>query len=202
MVYSSRNWKRKGNLNQKDQKDRDRNNQKDSQNDKKGQFFSFDAIVGLLIFVVTISILVTYWYNIQQVMQTQDTSSRVIALRISDMLFTEGSPKNWNNYDNPKDIYMIGLMSNGSLDLNKISKLHSWLTDSMTHEPTKLLMKTGGYDLQVLITGEMNNPIIIGKSPECNTTITTFTRVAPLYLLSFNETVAVDVTTRVWICPS
>jgi len=163
----------------------------------KGQYFSFDAIAGLLIFVISVGILVTYWYNIQQVIETQDTSTRVIALRISDMLFTEGYPSDWDDpsYD-IDEIYMIGLITNGSLDPSKVARLDSLL--SSDENRTKLKMKTGGYNFQVVLS---EGPLgTVGNPPSCNTTVTTFTRMAPM--LGVEPPVAVDVTVRVWACPA
>ncbi|MCD6279299.1 hypothetical protein J7J26_00795 [Candidatus Micrarchaeota archaeon] len=166
---------------------------------RKGQYFSFDAIVGLLIFIISVGILITYWYNIQQIIQTQDASTRVVALRISDMLFTQGQPSNWNTLTSIDNVKMIGLMTNGTIDPLKINKLSDFMTSDANE--TKLKMKTSGYDFQVILSGGYNTEI--GDPPTCNTTVTTFTRIAPLNISTTppSPPTAVDVTVRVWVCP-
>jgi len=169
---------------------------------KKGQYFSFDAITGLLIFVISVGILVTYWYNIQNVMQAQDVSGKVVALRISDQLFTEGYPADWNLYSDPSDISLIGLFTNRSMDPAKINQLDSWL-DPASADRNKTLekMKVSGYSFQVVLDGDTYDQVI-GPGPTCNineTSITSFTRIAPVAVI--DPPVAAEVTVRVWTCP-
>jgi len=166
---------------------------------KKGQYFSFDAITGLLIFVITIGIVVTYWYNIQQVMNNNDASGRGVALRISDMLFTEGDPPDWDIYPTPGHVNMFGLMTNGSIDAGKVNKLKDWMNDPGNRDVVLEKMKTGGFNFRVEFSGDVDlDPI--GPEPTCNTTVFTFTRVAPVDIGSGLPGLE-KVVVKVWVCP-
>ena len=54
----------------------------------KGQYFSFDAVIGATIFILTMMALLSYWYGISSSFeQTQNDLARE-AFRISEMMFT------------------------------------------------------------------------------------------------------------------
>ena len=59
---------------------------------KKGQYFSFDAITAVVIFMITMSLIVTYWFTIQGVMTSNDSDAYRNAIRISDTLVSKGNP--------------------------------------------------------------------------------------------------------------
>jgi len=72
---------------------------------KKGQYFSLDAIVASLIFIITIMTLLSYWYSVKSSIEKQDSEVLKEAFRISDLLFTSqigdsdckiGFADNWN----------------------------------------------------------------------------------------------------------
>ncbi len=54
----------------------------------KGQYFSFDAVIGATIFILTMMALLSYWYGISSSFeQSQDPLARE-AFRVSEMMFT------------------------------------------------------------------------------------------------------------------
>jgi hypothetical protein len=54
----------------------------------KGQYFSFDAVIGATIFILTMMALLSYWYGVSNSFeQTQNALARE-AFRISEMMFT------------------------------------------------------------------------------------------------------------------
>lgn len=55
---------------------------------RKGQYFSFDAIVAAVIFILTIISLLSYWYSTRSSMEYQDNEIMREAIRASDLLFT------------------------------------------------------------------------------------------------------------------
>lgn len=64
---------------------------------KKGQYFSFDAIIAAVIFVASISLLTTYWFGVRAIMDARSYDLFGEALRVSDSLLTPGNPVDWEN---------------------------------------------------------------------------------------------------------
>jgi len=58
---------------------------------KKGQYFSFDAIVASVIFILTIISLLSYWYSTKSSMEYQNSEIMREAIRVSDALFAAQS---------------------------------------------------------------------------------------------------------------
>ena len=95
---------------------------------KKGQYFSFDAITAVIIFIITISLVVSYWFTIQGVINTNDSDAYRVAIRISDTLVSKGNPAfstlsgedDWVDLiwsGNIDDIQTPGLGQNSSLPI-------------------------------------------------------------------------------------
>jgi hypothetical protein len=53
----------------------------------KGQYFSFDAIVASIVFVLALMALLGYWHSVRSYLDYQDSDIGKEAIRISDMLF-------------------------------------------------------------------------------------------------------------------
>lgn len=60
---------------------------------KKGQYFSFDAIVASVIFILALVSLLSYWHSLRTALDSQTNDLAREALRISDMLLTPGHPE-------------------------------------------------------------------------------------------------------------
>lgn len=58
----------------------------------KGQYFSFDAIIGGVIFILTAMALFSYWYGISGTLDQRHESLAKEAFRISEMLYTPIDP--------------------------------------------------------------------------------------------------------------
>ncbi len=58
----------------------------------KGQYFSFDAIIGGVIFILTAMALFSYWYGISGTLDQRHESLAKEAFRISEMIFTPVDP--------------------------------------------------------------------------------------------------------------
>ena len=54
----------------------------------KGQYFSFDAIVGASIFILTLVAIMSYWYGVSSSIEQQQTGLSKEAMRVSDMVFS------------------------------------------------------------------------------------------------------------------
>lgn len=58
----------------------------------KGQYFSFDAIIGGVIFILTAMALFSYWYGISGTLDQRHEALAKEAFRISEILFTPVEP--------------------------------------------------------------------------------------------------------------
>ncbi|VVB98031.1 Uncharacterised protein [uncultured archaeon] len=55
---------------------------------RKGQYFSFDAIIASVIFILTFMALVSYWFSVKSSLESKDDQISKEAARISDSMLT------------------------------------------------------------------------------------------------------------------
>jgi hypothetical protein len=60
----------------------------------KGQYFSFDAIIASIIFVLALTTLLSYWNGTRNTFDLQNNEMQKEASRISNFLFAPGVPAN------------------------------------------------------------------------------------------------------------
>ncbi|MDO8554651.1 MAG: hypothetical protein Q7S22_07625 [Candidatus Micrarchaeota archaeon] len=60
----------------------------------KGQYFSFDAIISSVIFILTIVTLLSHWHSVRSALDFQTNENIREAIRVSDLSFTPGYPAN------------------------------------------------------------------------------------------------------------
>jgi hypothetical protein len=58
----------------------------------KGQYFSFDAIIASVIFVLALVALLSYWHSVRSFLDFQNDALSKDAVRVSNLLFTPSSP--------------------------------------------------------------------------------------------------------------
>ncbi len=58
----------------------------------KGQYFSFDAIIAAVIFIMALVALLSYWHSVKSYLDYQTDPLSQDAVRISNLLFTPPSP--------------------------------------------------------------------------------------------------------------
>ena len=58
----------------------------------KGQYFSFDAIIASVIFVLALVALLSYWHSVRSFLDYQNDPLAKDAIRVSNLLFTPPSP--------------------------------------------------------------------------------------------------------------
>ncbi len=121
---------------------------------KKGQYFSFDAITAVIIFMITMSLIVTYWFTIQGVMTTNESDAYRTAIRISDTLVSTPSTSdgpdgdNWIHHFNTGDldnIYIAGFATQNNSQI-----LDEWIISDLSES-------VGNVDEGTLETGKYNN---------------------------------------------
>ena len=172
----------------------------------KGQYFTFDAVVGAIIFMVTIGILLNYWYSMQAVIDARDETIYRSALRIADQLTsTPGTPENWNLLG-ISSVQQAGLMEtwdNTSISYLKWNRLrmHS-VNPSIYLKIRDEMFKTRGYDYYITINtfgagcGGLTGDA--GKKPAVasNSTVVKVNRIAPFK--SGTSTCAANITVYLW----
>ncbi len=99
---------------------------------RKGQFFSYDAIVAGSIFVLVLGIFLFYWWGITQSISFERDDMQSEASRLGDTLLTPGNPASWA--PNCQTALSIGLAANYSstnvIDRSKIDALNNSCIDS------------------------------------------------------------------------
>jgi hypothetical protein len=58
----------------------------------RGQYFSFDAIIASVIFVLALVALLSYWHSVRSFLDYQNDPLSKDAIRVSNLLFTPPSP--------------------------------------------------------------------------------------------------------------
>jgi len=58
----------------------------------KGQYFSFDAIIASVIFILALVALLSYWHSVRSFLDYQNDQLSKDAVRISNLLFTPPEP--------------------------------------------------------------------------------------------------------------
>ncbi|MDD5171806.1 MAG: hypothetical protein PHF60_02105 [Candidatus ainarchaeum sp.] len=58
----------------------------------KGQYFSFDAIIASVIFILALVALLSYWHSVKSFLDYQDDPLSREAVRLSNLFFTPPSP--------------------------------------------------------------------------------------------------------------
>jgi hypothetical protein len=74
---------------------------------RKGQYFSFDAIIASVIFVLTIMMLLSYWNSVRTFLDYQANDLNKEATRVSNLLFSP--PVYASAGGNPCDMSRLGL---------------------------------------------------------------------------------------------
>ena len=161
----------------------------------KGQYFSFDAIIAAVIFMMALVALLSYWYSVRSSLEYQDDQLSRESIRLSNLLFTPPSPNS-----NCNTITRFGFALswedrriNSSLvncALTKVSQDSNWLKSSLgsTYDVSIAITKVGSPQ-RVLAT--------IGvPAPSDATNVVKMRRLASLFNETSNESylVALDLT--------
>ena len=59
----------------------------------RGQYFSFDAIIASVIFILALFSLLSYWHSLRTALNSQTNDFAKEAIRISDIIMTPGYPE-------------------------------------------------------------------------------------------------------------
>lgn len=148
----------------------------------RGQFWSFDAVFAIIIFMSAITIIAIAWLNISNQLSLTTAGSAYImqlqAQQVAQNMLSAGSPTNWQAIVSPNSTGTwtgigVGLASSpGSANLVP-SKLYA-LQSMVNYNYTDAAQAIGtSYDYYITITGSTMN-ITMGKNPVTNGAVTTF----------------------------
>ncbi|VVB66294.1 Uncharacterised protein [Candidatus Gugararchaeum adminiculabundum] len=121
---------------------------------KRGQFFSFDVIMGAVVFLIALFLLTTYWWGIRNSFDDTRENMYLATLRVSDLLMTPGAPTNWADPGAVAGQY--GLMKNWTyqkLDIYKAKRFLS-LTRPITGNYNDIKKSLGAQNYEFYITIE------------------------------------------------
>jgi hypothetical protein len=136
----------------------------------KAQFWSFDIVFAIVIFVIALALITYVWSDISNQFSLSygnGVSAMQLGIQgLSTTLTESGNPSNWNSVVNVDNIstwnnVSIGLEGSSGLSTSKILTLEAM--SEYNYQDTKPLLGVG-YDYYITLTnGEVN--ITIGKNP-------------------------------------
>jgi hypothetical protein len=133
---------------------------------KKGQYFSFDAIVAAIIFSIGILLFINYFSHMQPILESNMNSDYQDGLRIGEGLLSEGVPSNWHT-GSISGVKHFGLLTGDSLDKNKINRLSSWA--SSDYEKVGNILRTNSnYYILIKYADDYTQIASIGNSNYTN----------------------------------
>ena len=132
---------------------------------KKGQFFSYDAIVAGLMFTILLTILYIYWSSLRSTMFTQIDDMFRTSIAVSNLLLTTGNPTNWNT----DDVKQIGITTGPNsleLNFNKVANFKFMTLTDQDYEAMRSRLGAAPYMFYIQIGDSM----IIGRPPTAEAT--------------------------------
>jgi len=79
-----------------------------SPDSRKGQYFSFDAIMASVIFILGMSLLVGHWFAVRQTIDPTSDYLHEDVARMSDVLLSVPTPGNWNDTLQSLSVRQVG----------------------------------------------------------------------------------------------
>lgn len=148
----------------------------------KGQYFSFDAIIASVIFVMALVALLSYWHSVKSYLDYQNDDLSREAIRVSNLLFTPPSPSPAVSCDTINRFGMSFTWDDRRLDPGIIAcasgKDQKWLQEKLG----------SAYPLVINITefSQPNSPVItlggtIPQSPSGKMDIVKIRRAATIF---------------------
>ena len=117
---------------------------------KKGQFFSYDAIIAGALLSIMIALLFIYWSSAHSLVFNQVDDMYRAGISVSDTLLTPGSPENWNS----GNVHQIGITDEfGSLKLNSTKVLDLYNYAASDYANTREKFGISRYDILIVIEG-------------------------------------------------
>ncbi|MCC7569949.1 hypothetical protein KO465_01220 [Candidatus Micrarchaeota archaeon] len=122
----------------------------------RGQYFSFDIIIALALFVMTFIFVMSYWFSINAVMESQYSSAQDVSQRIGNAFFTPGIPEDWETgiFDDAREIGLTQGYNNSVLSSQKWIKMQNVanLPGPLGYENFKDKINSAGWEVCLNLT--------------------------------------------------
>jgi hypothetical protein len=108
---------------------------------RKGQVWSYDLIVGSIIFVIAMGILAFFWWSARTNISENKDAMVAESAKVSDVLMSPGIPANWNMLVKLTDqstwanVQQIGLAEDWGSNILSIDKLYKFTNMSLLNYP-------------------------------------------------------------------
>jgi hypothetical protein len=124
---------------------------------RKGQYFSFDAIIAAVIFVLTLIMLLSYWYSVRSYLDFQANDLNKEATRLSNLLLLPSS-------GDCQSLQRLGL-ANSFTDKRMNLSLLDCLNENMSAAQVRSNLSSS-YDVSIVVTDTFDNKeYIFGADP-------------------------------------
>ncbi|MFH1222148.1 MAG: hypothetical protein V1492_03625 [Candidatus Micrarchaeota archaeon] len=139
---------------------------------KKGQYFSFDAIIASVIFMMAVMMMLGYWHSVKTFLEFQSGDTTKEAMRISSLLFSPSFPQGVG----------CNLMQTvGFANSWEDKRINQSVIDCMDTQPASWLKQrlTSAYNVTIKVNyiGPTPSEVIIGDEPASNTEVVKIRRV-------------------------
>ncbi len=126
---------------------------------RKGQYFSFDAIVATVIFVLTLIMLLSYWNSVRTYLDYQTNDLSQSASHISDMLFQPPAGDCTNGFK------QLGFASSWSDQRINGSVLNCAVADKFSPDQLKTYLDSP-YNVSIVVTDQIDKTVYkLGDDP-------------------------------------
>jgi len=170
------------------------------QKSSKGQYFSFDAIMATMVFLLAISLLSNYWFGVRAAAEKGDDTYKE-ALRISDALMGTGVPQNWQAGGPAYSFGLATTNKTAELDKNKTERFIQMLNNNLEYPKVREGLRTSE-QINVTVEELSSDPLPYyvsgGHSPDGATTALKVVRIATMDTLDNGKLKPVKVTLIVW----
>lgn len=159
---------------------------------KKGQVWSYDLIIGSIIFIIAMGILAFFWWSAQTNMSENKDLVAKESIKVSDVLLSPGIPQNWNelvDVNTPStwgNVQQFGLAERWDSNKLSIDKLYKLREISLRNYSFAKSRVRSRYDFFFELVGinnsvesrlKLNGKDIIGGKQYSETTAKTIAKV-------------------------
>jgi len=125
----------------------------------KGQYFSFDAIIATVIFILALISLLSYWHSLRSIFESQGGDIISDATRISELLLTPGYPQDADSCDNMEQLGLTLSWSDKRINATKLACAEGLDKDTLRaffNTRFKLSIRFSGVDKTYIIGENIN----------------------------------------------
>jgi len=149
---------------------------------EKGQIFSVDMIVASVVFLFILTLIIVFSGDISNrvsLVQEHNLREEAALHAASSLVYSPGSPANWENVSDLNNVSSIGIAETRNLiDSDKLARLVD--LNQTNYVGVKDLLGLSKYDLKIDLIRMQNSQVIseFGLNPDVNKSVTTANRFA------------------------